>query len=320
MLLPRYLISLVAINTFILVTGVASGQDYPSKPIRIVTVEPGGSSDFVARLLAHGLSANLGQAVIVENRPNVVVPGEVVAKATPDGYTLLLGGQAHWLLPFLRDRLPWDPMKDFLPVSLTSSQPNILVVHPSLPVKSVKDVIDLAKSRPGQLNYATPGTGASGHIAGELFNAMAAVNIVNVRYKGNGPALNGLIGNEVQLSFPSAGAATPHIKSGRLRALAMTSVQPSALLPGLPSVSSTLPGYEAVSLQGMFVPAKTPTAIITRLNQEVVRVLNKTEVKERFLNAGIEPVGNSAAAFAEQLKSDMARLGKLIRDVGMKAE
>ena len=298
-------------------------QAWPSKPIKlVVTFAPGGGADFVGRAIGGKLTESLGQPVVVDNRAGGggLIGNEIVAKATPDGYTLLLGGQAHWLLPFLRDRLPWDPMKDFLPVSLTSSQPNILVVHPSLPVKSVKDVIDLAKSRPGQLNYATPGTGASGHIAGELFNAMATVNIVNVRYKGNGPALNGLIGNEVQLSFPSAGAATPHIKSGRLRALAMTSVQPSALLPGLPSVSSTLPGYEAVSLQGMFVPAKTPTAIITRLNQEVVRVLNKTEVKERFLNAGIEPVGNSAAAFAEQLKSDMARLGKLIRDVGMTAE
>jgi tripartite-type tricarboxylate transporter receptor subunit TctC len=295
--------------------GAASGQSYPSKLIRIVTAAPGSANDWGARLIAQELAPSLGQQLIVENRGGL--GAEVVAKAQPDGYTLLFYGGSVWLLPFLRDNVPWDPVRDFSPVTLALSSPNIVVVHPSLPVKSVKALIALARARPGELNYAAGTIGASPHLSTELFKAMAGVDIVRVGYKGTGPSVIALVGGEVHLMFAGLGSVAPHVKSGRLRALAVTSARPSALAPELPTVAASLPGYETASILGIFAPAKTPAAIINRLHQEIVRAINRTEVKERLFNAGVEVVGSSPEEFAATVKDDMARMGKVIKNAGI---
>ncbi|MBI3937188.1 MAG: tripartite tricarboxylate transporter substrate binding protein [Betaproteobacteria bacterium] len=302
--------------------GVVSGQSYPNKPIHIVTAQAGSGNDFAARLVAQGLTGSLGQQVVVENRTGAggILVIEPVAKAPPDGYTLLLYNTPMWVLPFMRN-VSWDPLRDFSPITLVVSSPNILVVHPSLPARSVQDLIALAKARPGELNYASGGTGSSTHLAAELFKAMAGVNIVRIAYKGSASPMSDLISGQVQLTFGIAAPVAPHVKSGRLRALAITSAEPSALFPGLPTVAASgLPGYESVSLFGMFAPAKTPATLIHRLNQEVVHVLNRAEVKEKFFNIGVEAVGNSPEQFAAMIKADMARWGKVIKDAGIRAE
>lgn len=308
-------ISLAA--SFALSVGVACGQAYPNKPVRIVTVEPAGTPDLISRLIAQGITGSLGQPVIVENR--VGMSGiEVVSRALPDGYTVAVNGQNLWILPFLRDNVPYDPVRDFSPVMLVTRAPNVLVVHPSVPVKSVEELIALAKARPGELNYGTGGPGSSNHLSAELFKALAGVNLVMINYKGTGASITGLVGGEVQLMFAGLGPAAPQIKSGKLRALAVTTAEPSALTPDLPTVAQFLPGYDAAVLTGMFVPARTPAAIISRLHREVVAVLNRGEVKERLFNLGIEIVGNSPEAFAAIIKADMAKLGKVIKDAGIR--
>ena len=300
--------------------GLAHSQDFPVKPIRIVASEVGGAGDIAARIIAQGISGPLGQPVIVDNRGGGVVPASYVAKAQPDGYTILFHGSGLWLLPFMRDNLPWDPLRDFAPITLAITSANLVVVHPAQPINSIKDLIAVAKARPGQLNDAGGQTGASSHLASELFKAMAGVDIVRVPYKGVGPALNALVAGEV-LSFTNPGAAAPHVKSGRLRALAVTSAQPSALIPGLPTVAASgLPGYEAVSIFGMFAPAKTPAAIINRLNLEIARHLKAPETRERFLSSGVETVGSSPEQLGTTIKAEMARMGKVIKDRGIRAE
>lgn len=300
-------------------TGAA--QNFPTKPIRIVTSEVGGGLDFVARLVAPGLTGNLGQQVIVDNRPSGVFTGSIVSRATPDGYTLLLNGSSFWLLPFLQNTVPYDPVRDFSPITLATNSPLILVVYPGLPVKSVKDLIALAKAKPGELNYSSSSLGTPQHIASELFKSMAGVNIVRIPYKGAGPAVAGLMAGEVQMSFSSAGAAAPHIKSGRLRALAVASAEPSALAPGLPTVASAgLHGFEAGSIWGFFAPAKTPVSLINRLQHEIVSVLNKADVKEKLLNATTEVVGSTPEKFASVIKADMLRGSQVIKAAGIRAD
>jgi tripartite-type tricarboxylate transporter receptor subunit TctC len=321
MLIRRLFAWMVSIGLMILCAGVVSGQNYPNRPIRLVTGGVGGGLDFTSRLIAPRLSERLGQQVIVDNRGgSVIIPAQIVAQASPDGYTLLLYSNTMWLVPFMQDNVPYDTVRDFSPITLMEMSPNILVVNPSLPVKSVKELIDLAKARPGALNYAASGSGSASHLAAELFKAMAGVNIMGISYKSPGPAFISLIGGEVQLMFNSAGSVMPHLKSGQLRPLAVTSAQPSILLPGLPTVAATVPGYEAVITKGIFAPAKTPAAIIKRLNQEIVRILNRAEVKEKFSNAGIEVVGSSPEELSAMIKSETARLGKVIKDVGIRAE
>ncbi|MBI4191071.1 MAG: tripartite tricarboxylate transporter substrate binding protein [Betaproteobacteria bacterium] len=319
----RFIVWMFTVGLMVPGASVVSGQTYPNKPIRIVAGAPGGGGDLVARLLAPGLSNNLGQQVIVENRGGAggVIAAQTVVKASPDGYTMLLYGNGIWLLPFMNDNLPYDPVRDFAPITLATTSPNILVVHPSLPVKSVKELIVYAKGKPGELNYASSGIGASDHLAAELFRSMAGVDIVRINHKGTAAALTDLIGGSVQLMFPSAGSVAPHIKSGRLRAVAVTTAQPSALVPGLPTVAASgLPGYERVQVLGILAPAKTPAAIISRLNQEIVRILNNADVQKRFFSAGVETIGNSPQEFAATIKSDMAVMGKVIRDAGINAK
>jgi tripartite-type tricarboxylate transporter receptor subunit TctC len=300
---------------------LADGQEFPSKPIRIVTAGVGGGSDFAARLIGQAISGPMGQQVIVDNRSGGVIPGEVVAKSAPDGYTLLLYGSAHWLAPFLQDKVPYDPIKDFLPVTLAASTPAVLVVHPSLPVKSIKELIALAKARPGQLNYATGAAGSSDHLAAELFRVMAALDMVRIPYKSGTARMTDLVGGHVLMSFGTGGTLMPHINAGKLRALGVTSAQPSALFPNLPTIAASgLPGYEAVSIYGVFVPARTSDPVIRRLNQEIVRALNQPELKEKLLLVGVEPVGSSANGLAAAVQAEMTKLGKIIKDAGIRAD
>ncbi len=300
----------------------SSGQAFPSKPIRIVTAEAGGGNDFAARLIAQGLIAGLGQQVIVENRGGVnAFAVQTVSRALPDGYTLLLYSGSLWIAPFLKNMPSFNPEKDFAPITMATAAPFFLYVHPALPAKSIKELVAVAKSKPGELNYGSAGTGAPTHLAAELFKSMAAVNIVRVAYKGAGPAINAVISGEIQMMFGTASLGLSHARSGRLRALAVTSPQPSALAPDLPTVSASgLPGYSAESLAGVFAPVGTPRALVSRLHQEIARALNRADVKEKFLSAGLEPVGNAPEQFVSMLKSDMAKWSKLIKDAGIREE
>jgi len=303
---------------------VAAAQDsstpaYPNRPVRIVTAEPGGGNELAARLVAQGLTGLLGQQVIVESRGggSGAIAIQTVAKAPPDGYTLLVFSSGMWVVPLMKD-VPWDALRDFAPVILIASAPNVLVIHPALPVKTVRDLIALAKASPGKLDYATGASGAAAHLSAELFKSMAHVNIVRIPYKGTGPGLNALMGGEVQLMFPAAGAVATHVKAGRLRALAVTSARPTSLAPGLPTMASAgLAGYEAVSSYGLFAPAKTPAAIVNLLYQESVRVLGTAVTRERFLNAGVETVGSSPEEFTSTMKSDINRWDKVIKGAGI---
>ena len=298
---------------------VVSAQNYPSKPIRIVTAGVGGTSDFMSRLIAQGISGPLGQPIIVENRPTGFIPGETVSKAPPDGYSLLLQAGNFWITPLLQ-KTPYDPVKDFLPITMVTAAPTLLVVNPSLPVQSVKELIALAKSKPGALNYgALPGA-TPAVLAAELFKSMADVNLVGVPYKSTPQPIAAVVGNEVQVYFVAVLAVQPLVKSGKLRALAVTSAQPSQLAPGLPTMASTLPGFEVVGWTAMFAPAKTPALIVNRLNQEIVRFLNQPEIKERALNAGTELIASTPAQLAATISAERIRMGKLIKDAGIKLE
>ena len=320
---PRSSVGAVVATAALLCAGAACGQGYPTKPIRLVTAEAGGGNDFAARLIVQGLAGSLGQQMVVDNRGGAggQIAVEIVARAQPDGYTLLLYANNIWLIPLVRSKVPYDPVRDFAPITWAARSPNTVVVHPSLPVKSVEDLIALAKARPGELNYGSGGTGATTHLAVELFKSMTGVNIVRVPFKGNAPALNALIGGQIQLMFATAGSVAPHLKSGRLRALAITSAQPSPLAPGLPTVAAAgLPGYESISIYGVFAPARTSPAIVKRLNEEIVRVLARADVKEKFLASGVESVGSSPELLAATMKSEIARMGKVIRDAGIRED
>ena len=308
-----------AIAATLLPVGAAGAQSYPAKVIRIETTEAGGYPDAVARLIAQGLAAGLNQQVIVENRAIAAV--DTVAKAPPDGYTLLFYTSVLWLSPFLRDGVAWDPQRDFLPVMLATSSPSIVVVHPSLPVKTIRELIALAKARPGELNYSTSSPGSGNHLAAELFRVIADVKVVRINYKGTGSALNSLAAGEVQLSFPSAGSVMPHWRSGRVRALAVTSAQPSLLAPDLPTVAAAgLPGYEATAYNGLLAPAKTPAAIIAKLNQIASQAIHRNDVRERIFNGGGEVVGGTPEEFATTIRREMSKWGKLISEAGIRGE
>jgi tripartite-type tricarboxylate transporter receptor subunit TctC len=301
------------------VTTSASGATYPEKPIRILTTVPGGSSDFAARLVAQGLTARLGQPVIVDNRGGSIIAIQMVAKAPPDGYTLILYSSSLWLLPFMRENASYDPVRDFAPITLATRSAIVLVVNTGTAAKSVKELVALAKARPGTLNYASGASGSSAHLAAELFKSMAGVNLVRVAYKSNPPALNSIITGEVQIMFPAIAQAMPHVKSGRLRALAVTSAEPNAMAPGLPTVAAEgVPGYESSQILGVFAPAGTPAAIITLLNREIVGVLALPDVKERFLSTGTDVVGSTPQQFAAAVKAEMSSLGKVIKDAGIR--
>lgn len=300
------------------VAGAASAQSYPNKPIRMLAPEPGGGNEVAGRLIARGLSEALGQNVVVENRgaASGAIAGEIVARASPDGYTVLYYGSSIWLLPYLREKVPFDVQRDFMPISLATSNPFFLFVHASVPVRSAAELIAYAKARPGELRFGAAGAGAATRLSAELFNRMAGVDIMRVSYKGAGLAANALASGEVQVMFGSVGLGMAYAKAGRLKVLGAATAKPSALAPDVPTIASTgLPGFEAASLSGMFAPARTPAAIVQRLNAEILRVLTRPDLKERFFASGIEPVGSSPEEFGAIVRAEQAKWGKLIREL-----
>jgi tripartite-type tricarboxylate transporter receptor subunit TctC len=301
--------------------GAASGQDYPNRMIKIVTAAAGGGSDFIARIVAQGIAGPLGQQIIIDNKGTGVLAGEAAVRAPADGYTLSVQGGAFWIGPLLR-KTAYDPVRDFTPISLVVREVNILAVHPAVPAQSVKELIAYAKANPGKLNYSSPGVGSTTHLASELMKSMAGVNIVHVPYQGNQPAISAMMGNEVQMAIFDAGLIAPQVKAGRLRALAVTSLEPSALAPGLPTMAASgLPGYESIGMTGIFaVGEKIARPIVARLNQEILKYLAKPEIREQFLKSGVEMVGSTPEQFAEAIRADIAKMGKLIKDIDLRVE
>lgn len=294
---------------------------YPVKPIRLVASGVGGAGDFAGRLIASDLTQRLGQQVVVDNRPGGVTPGEILIKAQPDGYTLMMVGFVIWLAPFMRDQVAFDPLRDFAPVTLAINSPNVLVTHPSLRVKTVQELIALAKQKPGALNYALSGIGNSNHIAGEMFKAMAGVNITAVAYRGASLALNDVVGGRVEMIFATANSSGPHVAAGRLVALGVTTAKPSPVAPGLPTVASQgLPGYESAATIGILARAGTPPMVVNLLHREIARYLHSADARERLLKAGIEAVGNTPQEFAANIREDMRVKGKIIRDAAIRME
>jgi tripartite-type tricarboxylate transporter receptor subunit TctC len=293
-------------------------QDYPNKPIRILAPPAGGPGDYVARQIAQAISPSLGRPVVVENRV-AQLSAELVAKSAPDGYALLLAGGGSWLTALLH-KMPYDMAADVSPIIMITKEVNVFLVHPSLPVRTIRQLIALAKARPGELNYSSSGTGSSWHLAGELFKVMAGVRIVHVPYKGGNLANTALLSGEVQMTITGAGTVLQLIKAGRVRAIAVTSAQRSALLPDLPTVAADLPGYEAVGVTGMWVPAKTPPAIIARLNQEIQRYLNHREVQDEYLSRGSEVVGGTPDVLGSFVRNDIDSMSRVIREAGIKED
>jgi tripartite-type tricarboxylate transporter receptor subunit TctC len=296
----------------------ALSQSFPSKPIRLLPGEAGGGGDYTARMVSQQMSGYLGQPVVVDNRPSGLVP-EIVAKAAPDGYNVLVLAGNIWTGPLIQPA-NYDAVKDLAPITLMTKTPLVVIVHPGVPVNSVADLIALAKAKPGTLNYASGPIGGSAHLGAELFKSMAGVNIVRVPYKGTGPALLGLVGGETQIMINNVVPAIPHIQAGRLKGLAVTSAKPFALLPGMPTVSESVPGYEFVAVFGALTTAGTPPAVIDRLNRDIVRALNDQQVKQKFLKEGSEVAGSSPGEFADFIKSDITRVDKLIKDENIKSE
>lgn len=298
--------------------GMAAGQEYLSRPIRIVTTDVGNSNDLLARMLADSLTGTMGQQVIVENRGGAGggIAVEKLMSAAPDGHTIMVHGTSIWLLPLLRKDTPWDPFKDFAPISMIARNPAVLVVPVALPPKSVSELIDYAKARPGQLNYVSVDDGSPSHLAAELFTSMAGIKVVRVAYKGGGAAFNGLLGGEGHMMVNAIAPALVHVRAGRLRALAVTAR--SALLPDIPAVSATLPGYEWITHQVVLAPAKTPPALVKRLNAEVVAALGRTDLKERGMKLGIEVGGSTASDVTAMMKLETARMRPVIQRSGIK--
>ncbi len=305
----------------ILTAELAQAQGFPDKTIRIVSTEPGSTSDFLARLLAQGISGGLGRQVIVENRGGGLLASDAVLRAAPDGTNIILNGSSLWLSPLMRENAPYDAVKDFSPITLAASAPSVLVIHPSLPVRTVSELIALAKSKPGELNYGSGSTGAPSHLAVELFKSLASVSLTRIPYKGTSPAINALLGGQVQVMVVPPTAVVGHIKSGRLRALAVTSLKPSALTPGLPTVAAEgLPGFEVTGPFGLLAPARTPAALINRLSEEMVAVLNRADEKQKLFNVGVEGVGSTPAEFSAAIRDDIQKWGQLIKAAGIREE
>jgi tripartite-type tricarboxylate transporter receptor subunit TctC len=299
--------------------GLSYAQTYPTKPIRILTSQPGGAGDVALRLIAPALSQRLGQPIVIDNRASSVLSAQAIAQAPADGYTLTVYGTTLWTGPLVQPS-GYDAERDFAPISIVTQSPSILVISPLVAANSVKELIALAKAKPGTLNYSSGNAGSLSQLAMELFKSMAGVNIVRIPYKGAGPALNAVAAGETQVMIANIDAL-PNVQAGRMKALAVTSAKPSILLPNLPTVAASgLPGYEMVGMLGMLTTAKTPVAIINQLNREVVSILKQPETKERLLTFGTEPVGSSPSAFAAEIKSELQRMRTLIKVAGIHVE
>jgi tripartite-type tricarboxylate transporter receptor subunit TctC len=303
----------------------ANAQSYPSKPIRIVVpYPPGGFNDTLGRTLATKFQEAWGQAAIVENKPggNTVIGTDFVAKSPPDGYTLLVVAFPFAVTPSLIRNMPYDTVRDFAPVILAATSPNLLVVNPqALAVGSVKELIAQAKAKPGAISYASTGNGSSNHISMELFKSLAGVQLLHIPYKGSAPAVTDLLGGQVPVMFDNVPNVLPHVKSGRLRALAVSGSKRSPLVPDLPTVAEAgVPDYEVTVWFGLVAPAGTPREVVQKLNAEVQKILAMPDVRERFMSQGVEPQGSTPEQFAEHIRTQMAKWAKVVQDAGVKAE
>jgi tripartite-type tricarboxylate transporter receptor subunit TctC len=305
----------------VLLTAAApvAAQTFPAKPVRlIVGFAAGGGTDTLSRLVSKKLAETWPHALVVENRPGAdgAIATEVVAKSPPDGYTLVMVSNAHTITPFLR-KLAYDPVKDFAPITQVASTPNLLVIHPSLPVRNVKELVALAKSRPGQLSYGSSGAGTSPFLAMELFKSMTGTSMVHVAYKGSSPAVIDLLGGHIQLMFGAVSSTLPHVRSGRMRAVAVSSPRRLAALPDLPTVAeSGLPGFEASTWYGALAPAGTPAPIVMKLQNDIAGALLQPDVRAYLTETGFDAIGNKPDEFADVIRRDMAKWGKVIRGLG----
>ena len=299
----------------------SSGQGYPNRPIRLIVPYPaGGPTDFVGRTVAQKLSQLLGQQVVVDNRPGAgtVIGSELVARAAPDGYTLLFGtGGGTFLAPLMLPKVPYDPHRDFEPVAMLVMSPQVLVVHPSVPANTVSELIALAKAKPGVLNFASVGTGTSPHLGGELFQSLTGTKIVHVAYKGTSPAMTDLISGQVQMMFTSMPTVLAQVKVGKLRLLGTGGTKRSPAIPNVPTIAETVPGFELVTWYGVFAPARTPDAIVKRLNAEIAKVLADPESRERMTAQGLEPTPMTPAEVRRYTQEETTRWSRLIKAAGI---
>ena len=307
-----------------LIAPVAAAQQYPAKPVRIIIPFPaGGGADIFGRLVARKLQDNLGQTFVSDNRAGAsgIIGCEIVARANPDGYTLLMGTTGtHSTNPAVYPKLPYDSIRDFAPISLVAESPFVLLADPRLPVKSVKDLIAYAKANPAKLTYGSAGTGSSSHLGFELFNLMAGIKGVHVPYKGLPPSMTDTIAGQLNITWNSISASAPAIKAGQVRALGIGSLKRSQLMPDIPAIAETLPGYELGSWYGFFAPAGTPRALVQQLHREILKVLADATIQQQFTNLGAEPVGNTPEEFSALLKKDLAKWAKVARDANVKTE
>ena len=307
-------------------SGAACAQSgYPERPVRmLVGFAPGGGADTAARPLAQRLSEVLGQQLVVDNRPGAGgnIATEIAARSVPDGYTLLMGTIAALAInPAIYPKLGFDPLRDFAPITNVASSINVLVVHPSVPVKDVKELIALARSRPNGLNYGSSGVGSAGHLAGELMEQLTGAKLVHVPYKGGAPAMTALLGGEVQAIFSTAATAIPQMKAGKIRGLAVTTARRAGMMPDLPPIAEAgVPGYEANNWYGLLAPAKTPRPIVARLNAESVKILNSQALRDIYFVQGLEPIPSTPEAFGEYIRAELAKWSKLVRAAGVKPE
>jgi tripartite-type tricarboxylate transporter receptor subunit TctC len=305
-------------------TAGASAQDYPAKAIRfVIPFAPGGGTDLIGRIIAQALNESLRQTIVVDNRGGAgsTLGTDIVAKALPDGYTMLLGNISLAFNAELYKSLPYNAIRDLAPVTLAAVQPNILVVHPSLPAKSIVELVALARARPGQITYASAGTGSGTHLAGELLALLLKINLIHIPYKGTGPALGDVVGGQVQMMVSTFASALPHVKTGRLRALGVTTAKRSAAAPEVPTlIEAGVPGFEYSTWYGIFFPAKTPRAIVERLNAAALKVLGQDDLRRRFDAQGVEPLGSTPAEFSAYLKSETEKWGKVVKATGAKGE
>lgn len=319
---------LAVVMTFLFIPAVSAdsrADNYPSKAIRLVVpFPPAGTADILARTIGQKLTERWGQQVIIDNRPGAGgnIGANVVAKAPPDGYTLLMGtAGTHGINASVYSKMPYDTLKDFIPITLVASVPNLLTVNPSIPVKSVKELIALAKAKPGQLTFGSSGNGTAVHLAGELLKTQAGIDLVHVPYKGSAQATSDLLSGHISMIFSAAPGAMPYVKAGRLRVLAVTSVRRMPALPDIPTmIEAGVPDYEAESWFGMFAPAGTPNGVIAKLNAAIVEILQTPEMKQRLSDQGAEPVGNTSAQFAVYVKEEMAKWAKVVNASGARVD